>query len=150
QPPNKNLQGIAFPVLDQPEQPAELKELYESVVSKGRDAMTWYARQKEGKKVWGQRLRMAAILLTALAGITPMIVQLLPGDQKYQQWSLLASIFAVLGATCVGLDNYFGASSGWMRYVSAYLEINSRLEALQFGWARLALSAHGAPKEQRL
>ena len=40
-------------------------------------------------------------------------------------------IIAVMGATCVGLDNYFGASSGWMRYVSAYQEINSKLEALQ-------------------
>lgn len=150
QPPSKNLQGMAFPLLDQPEQPAELKELYQSVLIKGRDAMTWYARQKEGKKLWGQRLRMAAILLTALAGITPMIVQLLPNEQGYQRWSLLASIFAVLGATCVGLDNYFGSSSGWMRYVSAYLELNSRLETLQFGWARLALAAAGTPKEQRL
>ncbi|HVG61754.1 MAG TPA: SLATT domain-containing protein [Hyalangium sp.] len=146
----KNIQGMAFPVLSQPEQPEELLELYQSVLSKGRDAMTWYARQKEGKKLWGQRLRMAAILLTALAGITPMIVQLLPNEQGYQRWSLLASIFAVLGATCVGLDNYFGASSGWMRYVSAYLELNSRLETLQFGWARLALAAAGTPKEQRL
>jgi hypothetical protein len=150
QPLQKNIQGMAFPVLSQPEQPEELLELYQSVLSKGRDAMTWYARQKEGKKLWGQRLRMAAILLTALAGITPMIVQLLPNEQGYQRWSLLASIFAVLGATCVGLDNYFGASSGWMRYVSAYLELNSRLETLQFGWARLALAAAGTPKEQRL
>lgn len=125
----------------------ELRDLYQSVLSKGRDAMIWYARQKEGKKWWGQRLRMAAILLTSLAGITPMIVQLFVADQR---WSLLASVFAVTAATCVGLDNYFGASSGWMRYVSAYLELNSRLEALQFGWARLALASAGAPKEQRL
>ncbi len=146
----KNLQGVAFPVFDQPEQSPELKDLYQSVVSKGRDAMTWYARQKEGKKRWGQRLRMAAILLTSLAGMTPMVVQILPNEEGYQRWSLLASVFAVLAATCVGLDNYFGASSGWMRYVSAYQEINSRLEALQFGWARQALSASAMPKEQRL
>ena len=75
-----------------------------------------------------------AILLTALASITPILVQLLPNEQKLQQLNLLASLFAVMGATCVGLDNYLGASSGWMRYVSAYQEINSRLEALQLGW----------------
>jgi hypothetical protein len=147
QPQQKNLQGVAFPLLEQPEQPPELTELYRSVVSKGRDAMTWYARQKEGKKWWGQRLRMAALLMTSMAGITPMIVQLFVADQR---WSLLASVLAVTAATCVGLDNYFGASSGWMRYVSAYLELNSRLEALQFGWARIALASSGTPKEQRL
>src|SRR5690349_14825084 len=86
QPPQKNLQGMAFPVLDQPEQPPELKDLYQSVVGKGRDAMNWYSRQMVGKRKWGQRLRMAAILLTALAGLTPMVVQILPPEQTYQRW----------------------------------------------------------------
>jgi hypothetical protein len=149
-PPQKDIQGMAFPVLEQPEQPPELKELYLAVVSKGRDAMSWYSRQMVGKRRWGQWLRMMAILLTALASITPIIVHFMPGEPRYQQWSLLASLFAVLGATCVGLDNYFGASAGWMRYVSAYQELNSRLEALQFGWVRLALASSGSSKEQRL
>jgi hypothetical protein len=148
--PEKNIQGLVLPILSQPEQPAEIQELYRIIVDKGREAMGWYSRQKEGRKRWGQRLRMLAILLTSLASITPILVQLLPNEQPYQKWGLLASVFAMLGATCVGLDNYFGASSGWMRYVSAYQDINSRLEALQFGWARLALAEAGTPKEQRL
>jgi len=150
QQPEKNLQGLVLPVLAQPEQPDELQELYRIVVDKGREAMGWYSRNMTNRKKWGQRLRMMAILLTSLASITPILVQLLPNEQPYQKWGLLASVFAVLGATCVGLDNYFGASSGWMRYVSAYQEINSRLEALQFGWARLALTAPTMPREQRL
>jgi len=146
----ENIQGMVLPILAQPEQPEELQELYRIVVGKGREAMGWYSRNKEIRKKWGQRLRMMAILLTSLASITPILVQLLPNEQAYQKWGLLASVFAVLGATCVGLDNYFGASSGWMRYVSAYQELNSRLEALQFGWVRLALAAPAIPKEQRL
>ncbi|MFL5353700.1 SLATT domain-containing protein, partial [Archangium sp.] len=43
-----------------------------------------------------------------------------------------------------------GASSGWMRYVSAYQELNSRLEALQLGWVRLAMAGPALSKEQRL
>jgi hypothetical protein len=148
--PEKNLQGLLLPVLPQPEQPEEIQELYRIVVDKGREAMGWYSRNMAIRKKWGQRLRMLAIFLTSLASITPILVQLLPNEQAYQKWGLLASVFAVLGATCVGLDNYFGASSGWMRYVSAYQEINSKLEALQFGWARLALASPTAPKEQRL
>ena len=148
--PEKNLQGLMLPVLPQPEQPDEVQDLYRIVVDKGREAMGWYSRNMAVRKKWGQRLRMLAIFLTSLASITPILVQLLPNEQAYQKWGLLASVFAVLGATCVGLDNYFGASSGWMRYVSAYQEINAKLEALQFGWARLALAAHATPKEQRL
>ncbi len=136
--------------LSQPEQPPELQELYAKIVEKGREAMSWYSRQKETNKRWGRRFRVVAILLGSAASITPIIVQLLPADEYYQRWSVLASVFAVLGATCVGLDNYSGASSGWMRYVSSYLELNSRLEALQFGWARLAMSTPGLSKDQRL
>jgi conflict system pore-forming effector with SLATT domain len=150
QKPERNIQGMFLPLLKQPEQPEELEELYKAVVKKGREAMLWYAVRKEANKKWGRRLRLLAILLTALASITPIIVQLLPNEQKLQQLNLLASVFAVMGATCVGLDNYFGASSGWMRYVSAYQEINSRLEALQLGWVRLALAVPAATKEQRL
>lgn len=146
--PEKNIQGLLLPLLPQPEQPDEVQELYRVVVDKGREAMGWYSRNMAVRKKWGQRLRMWAIFLTSLASITPILVQLLPDGQE--RWGLLASVFAVLGATCVGLDNYFGASSGWMRYVSAYQEINSKLEALQFGWARLALMAPTTPKEQRL
>lgn len=148
--PEKNLQGLLLPVLPQPEQPEEIQELYRVVVDKGREAMGWYSRNMAVRKKWGQRLRMLAIFLTSLASITPILVQLPLIEKADQRWGLLASVFAVLGATCVGLDNYFGASSGWMRYVSAYQEINSKLETLQFGWARLALMAPTTPKEQRL
>ncbi|WP_224246798.1 SLATT domain-containing protein [Hyalangium gracile] len=134
----------------QPEQSEELLELYGKIVEKGREVMAWYSRQKDSMKLWGRRFRIAAILLGSAASITPIIVQLLPNEVGFQRWSVLASVFAVLGATSVGLDNYSGSSSGWMRYVSAYLELSARLEALQFGWARLALSSPGLSKEQRL
>ncbi len=150
QPPQKNIQVMDLSTQAQPDQPQELQELYLRIVEKGHEAMRWYARQKEGNKQWGRRFRVVALLLGALASITPIIVQLFPPEQGYQKWSVLASIFAALGATCVGLDRYSGASSGWMRYVSSYQEISSRLESLQFGWARLALSSPGLSKEQRL
>ena len=150
QPPQKNIQVMDLSTQAQPDQPQELQELYLRIVEKGHEAMRWYARQKEGNKQWGRRFRVVALLLGALASITPIIVQLFPPEQGYQKWSVLASIFAALGATCVGLDRYSGASSGWMRYVSSYQEISSRLEFLQFGWARLALSSPGLSKEQRL
>lgn len=146
---HKNIPGTVLPEFPQPEQPVELLELYKVVLAKGREAMDWYARQKEAKKQWGRWLRLMALLLGAVASITPILVQFLPAEESAQRWSLLASVFAVLGATCVGLDNYLGASSGWMRYVSCYLELSARLEALQFGWARLALEPPTVPPEQR-
>src|SRR3712207_3912621 len=96
QQPEKNLQGMVLPVLAQPEQPDELEELYRIVVDKGREAMGWYSRNMANRKKWGQRLRMMAILLTSLASITPILVQLLPNEQSYQKWGLLASVFAML------------------------------------------------------
>ena len=148
-PENKDIQAAAFPAPSHPDQPAELQALYTAAVAKCREAMDWYALHRKSRKYWGRGLRIFALVFGALAGLTPILVQLLMPAEHNRQLNLLASLFAVLGATCVGLDNYLGSSSGWMRYVSAYLELSARLEVMQLHWARQALAPQfTAPKEQ--
>lgn len=146
---NRDIQAASFSVPSQPDQPTELQSLYTAAVEKCREAMNWYASHRKARKRWGRGLRIGAVAFVALAGLTPILVQLLALAGENQRFNLLASIFAVLGATCVGLDNYLGSSSGWMRYVSAYFELSARLEAMQLHWARQALTPQfSAQKEQ--
>lgn len=147
--PLRDIQAASFSVPTQPDQPKELQSLYEAAVAKCKEAMSWYASHRKSRKRWGRGLRIFALVFGSLAGLTPILVQLLAPDRNHR-YNLLASIFAVLGATCVGLDNYLGSSSGWMRYVAAYFELSARLEAMQLHWARQALAPQFTAQKEQL
>lgn len=112
--------------------------------------MAWYATHWKSRKRWGRNLRIGAIVCGTLAGLVPMLVQLLATGAEHQRFNLLASVFAVLGATCIGLDNYLGSSSGWIRYVIAYFELSARLESMQLQWARQALTPQFSVQKEQL
>jgi hypothetical protein len=146
----RDIQAASFPASKQPEQPAELLPIYEAAVAKCKEAMGWYASHRKARKRWGRGLRIGAIAFGTLAGLTPIIVQLMSPDAEHQRFNLLASIFVVLSATCVALDNYLGSSAGWIRYVSAYFELSSRLESMQLHWARQALAPQFSTQKEQL
>jgi hypothetical protein len=149
-PKDKDIQAAELPAPRQPGQPEELQLLYEAAVKKCTEAMAWYASHRKARKRWGQGFRIGAILFGAMTGLTPIIVQLLGSELINPRLSLLASIFAVLGATCVGLDNYLGSSSGWMRYIASYFELSARLETLRFHWSRQALAPQFPEQKEQL
>ncbi|MGX1132087.1 hypothetical protein RKD49_004277 [Streptomyces glaucescens] len=47
-------------------------------------------------------------------------------------WGYLALMMAV---ACVGVDRFFGVTSGWIRDVATAQAVQRRLQALQFDWA---------------
>jgi hypothetical protein len=47
-----------------------------------------------------------------------------------------ASMFAAIAVGCIALDKFFGFSSGWMRSMSAMLELQDKIESFEFAWAR--------------
>jgi hypothetical protein len=120
-----------------------LQNLYLSVVAKIQQAIQWYDARKRSHKRWGLFLRATAVTLAGLASVTPIVIAMMPvrPDWNPVQWIPLASLLAALGAGCIGLDKLLGHSASWMRYLTALLELESQLEALQFAWSRRALEA---------
>lgn len=104
-------------------------------------ATDWYYRSKRKKSKVSSTARFATIVLTALGGLIPIIATIVYGNAaeelqrlRFNQWGYLAIGFAGLA---LGFDRFYGGSSGWMRYVTTALAIESRLEEFRLDWIKI-------------
>ncbi|HEY0738055.1 MAG TPA: SLATT domain-containing protein [Herpetosiphonaceae bacterium] len=122
-----------------------IQEVYQYAEARAADTIDWYLRAKKSKAQWSRWLRFAAIVLTALGGLTPIIISLgwLNGARA-QNLGQLGYLFLGLAAACVGLDKFFGFSSGWMRYITTALALQKTLSEFRLDWAMLVAKLGGA------
>jgi hypothetical protein len=92
-------------------------------------------------------LRISAILLTTLGGLAPIMGS--TGWLKLQSFDyepavrMLGYVFLALAAACVGLDRFFGFSSGWMRYIMTALMLEKSLSEFRMEWAMIVAKLGG-------
>jgi hypothetical protein len=142
-----NIVPAAMPSLFAGTHSEAVKALYASVVDKASSVELWY-RNGKNKKKWGAVCtRVAAVVLTAAAAMTPIVRELWPLTGK-DDWKAvpIAAMFAALAATSVALDRLLGFSSGWVRYIGAMGELQTKLEIFRFSWNQLALEDQVEPK----
>jgi hypothetical protein len=156
-----------------------LIKVRDCVTCKGKAAVDWYYKSKTPLKRWGRGFRVGAILLTAFAGLLPMLNEIhqereiririeqatavapvetnlppsAPSPSNAELATLLGSrhwlnpvwsaVFLGIAATLIGLDRFYGTTSGWVRYVLAAQQINQALEEFEIefetqrsGWAK--------------
>jgi hypothetical protein len=118
----------------------KLRNYVENVSTK---AIEWYFNSKSSKSLWSRWFRVLAIALSTAAGILPIAISLLKG--KYPalgqvESGLLVSLLLGAAAGLIGLDHFFGFSSGWVRYVLTATAIQSALEEFRMDWH--LLNAH--------
>lgn len=134
--------------------PLSLDLLLAYVEKEAANAIDWYWRSKLWKARLSRWIRLWALILTAGAGIVPIIFYILKDLE-----GLSASVVATSGlwsaalvglaAAFVGLDRAFGFSSGWARYVLAATDIRKRLEEFRMDWIGLtALSGPNPSPDQ--
>ena len=112
----------------EPASPAD--DVYEPVVDMTLQAVEWYLEKKRGKRAGALSLRFAAIILTGLAGIVPMLAQI-EGSVIAPVW---ATVLIVGAATAVGIDRFVGYSTAWMRFIRAELRIRTLLSEFELDW----------------
>ena len=80
-------------------------------------------------------LRVVSIVSVTLAGIIPILSPIITNDSGDPRinpiWSSVAVAF---GTAALGLDKYFGFSSGWIRYVTSALGVKGWLIEFKFDW----------------
>jgi len=107
-----------------------LLDTYKMCESHAEKAIQWYLDARIGKKIWARILRLGVILLTALAGIIPILAQLKIDHLSVQPgWSAVALGIAGL---FLGIDRYFGCSTAWMRYMVTEHKIRQALHEFRF------------------
>jgi hypothetical protein len=125
--------------------------LYVYAESRATESIGWYLRAKRSKARWSRWLRLAAIILTALGGLTPIVVSLgwLNGANN-ATIGQLGYLLLGLAAACVGVDRFFGFSSGWMRYITTAQALEKVLSEFRMDWAMMMakLGPHPPTPEQ--
>ena len=123
---------IPTPALEQwQDTEAALTLLYRHAEGRAIDAIDWYLADKRGKRSWSRGLRLLAILLVTAGALQPLLDAAAPGPSR-TAWGY---VLLALAAACIGLDRFFGISSGWMRSMTTAQALERRLEQLQYDWA---------------
>ncbi|MER6525613.1 SLATT domain-containing protein [Streptomyces sp. NPDC001508] len=126
-----DLAGRAFPLGDWAEPIERLDELYRWVERGALETAAWYLADRVWKRRAARGLRAGAAAgavggaALPLLGLTGVVAGAAP-------WGYLALALAV---ACLGVDRFFGVTSGWMRDVATAQAVQRRLQALQFDWA---------------
>jgi SMODS and SLOG-associating 2TM effector domain 2 len=108
-----------------------LTQLYRYAEARAIDAIDWYLGDKRSKRIWSRGLRLLVILLVTAGGLQPLLDAAAPGPSR-TAWGY---VLLALAAACIGLDRFFGISSGWMRSMTTAQALERRLEQLQYDWA---------------
>src|SRR5215218_7785801 len=108
-----------------------LTQLYRYAEARAIDAIDWYLADKRSKRIWSRGLRLLVILLVTAGGLQPLLDAAAPGPSR-TAWGY---VLLALAAACIGLDRFFGISSGWMRSMTTAQALERRLEQLQYDWA---------------
>lgn len=120
-----------------------LAEVFDHAVGVATTAEGWYRAKKQSKRRGAIWLRVAAIVLTAVAAILPIVGQIFTDANGAPAiapgW---AAVVLGVAAALIGLDRFFGFTSAWMRFISAELAIASLRRDFEYEWetARAAVS----------
>ncbi|AIR99620.1 SLATT domain-containing protein [Streptomyces glaucescens] len=126
-----DLTGRPFPLGDWAEPAQRLDELYRWVERGALDTAAWYLTDRVWKRRAARALRTGAAA-GAVAGASLPLLDLTGVLGGAAPWGYLALMLAV---ACVGVDRFFGVTSGWIRDVATAQAVQRRLQALQFDWA---------------
>ncbi len=129
-----DLRGAPFPLGDWGEPATRLDELYRWAEQGALRTVDWYLADRRWKRRGARAARIITVLGVGAAIALPMlrITGGAPGVDGPTAWGYLGLLGAAVG---VGLDRWFGLTSGWMRDVATAQAVQRRLEALRFDWA---------------
>ncbi|MEU2714521.1 SLATT domain-containing protein [Streptomyces sp. NPDC007205] len=138
-----DLSGRAFPLGNWGEPAERLDELYRWVERGALETASWYLRDRVWKRRAARVLRSGAAA-GAVTGAGLPLLDLAGAADGVAPWGCVALLLAV---ACVGVDRYFGVTSGWMRDVATAQAVQRRLQALQFDWASESIREVLGPAE---
>lgn len=110
------------------------KRVFEYAQRAANTAIDYYRSAKAPKKAWATSLRMLALVLATIAGITPIIQQATIGGRYLAIAPEWASVLIAIAAGLVAIDRFFGFSNAWIRFTSAETKIRRLSDHLVLEW----------------
>jgi hypothetical protein len=132
-----------------------LRDVRIAVEEEGQKAINWYWKSKTWKSRLSRLIQFFALVLTASAGLIPLVVQYVRNNlpnaisPTFDSGSI-ASLCVGSAAALLGLDKAFGFSSGWTRYVLNATAMTKLLHEFRLDWVSLVAAGQDPPTpEQR-
>ncbi len=129
---------------------ASLRAVRKGAEDEGQKAIDWYWRKKFWKSGPSQAIQFTALILTAAAGILPVIFQIVKNVRpvtlptNFDSGSI-ATLCVGVAASLVGLDKFFGYSSGWIRYVLTATSMTKLLHEFRMDWVAIVAASAVPP-----
>lgn len=112
--------------------------IYQHVVDGATRAIGWYLTHRRSKKRWAQILRVGAIFMVTIAGVLPVLSQILSADRPVTIQPAWASVALGIAVALVALDRFFGFSSAWSRYIATEQAISAALNQFLLDWQKVS------------
>ena len=129
---------------------ASLRAVRKNAEDEGQRAIDWYWRKKPWKSRPSQAVQFSALILTAAAGILPVIVQVVKNIWPTAlpagfDSGPIATLCVGIAASLIGLDKAFGYSSGWTRYVLSATTMTKLLHEFRLDWVAMVAASANPP-----
>jgi uncharacterized protein YdeI (BOF family) len=114
-----------------------LKSVYDEIVGKLDDSITWYQTKRSLKRKLAWCFRVGAILLGAVATAMPTVAEIAFRDGQHAGCWLrpgTATIVGIMVGALILLDKLIGASSGWIRYTMAETSLKETRDELALAY----------------
>jgi hypothetical protein len=125
-----------------------LSALHQYVEDQARKQLQWYWDKRRAKANMSMCLRFLAIVLFVLGGLVPIVKATLPAAvvAKFPfDFGQAGYLLIGVAAGGMGLDRFFGYSSGWIRYITTAMAIEKSREEFRLEWTRNMAKMRGAP-----
>lgn len=139
-----DLKAAAFPTIadwSQPSLGSNILLVAAYAEKQARDSVDWYFSGRKIRRVFCRICRLLAIVLTAAAGIIPVV------SQAYEQWGLKpvhSTLCLAAAGLWLALDRFWGFTSGWVRYIQTGQQLSNLLEQFRFDFNKERLAWSGA------
>ncbi|MGO8036147.1 SLATT domain-containing protein [Rhizobium leguminosarum] len=128
-----------------------LQQLSEYSLAYAELAVDWYLSRKRWKRLGARGTRLLALILALIAGLVPLIGEISESNGMPAINPLWASIALVLAAGAVAIDRLFGYSSGYMRYLTTAMKLESLAHDFNIEWqSRRAVITSAEPNEAQV
>lgn len=101
---------------------------------------------KKWRRKFGRFVRVAAMFLATLAASQPTLAEM---HRNLDWWWFrpgTATIFALFAAALLLLDRFFGASTGWVRYIMTGMSLNDLRDEFEGAWRLECAAWAGQPE----
>lgn len=112
-----------------------LQRLFAFADSHCTKAVQWYNTRKRSKQRFGYSLRFLSIIAVAVAGIIPVLSEIIcRGDAAQCISPAWATVSFALAALFIALDRFSGYTSGWVRYVKSAQKLTELQGQFRLDW----------------